>query len=105
MCVQGVHGAVYTFAVQLQNNSSTAGSSAPRTMMVEDLFLAALDLPAAERAAWLTAHPDASAAERAAAMAMVATFEAGAGRVDAAMGAMRVELSDAMAHGDGSAGR
>ena len=38
-------------------------------------------------------------------MAMVAAFAAGAGRVDAAMGAMRVELSDAMAHGDGSAGR
>jgi non-specific serine/threonine protein kinase/serine/threonine-protein kinase len=105
MCVQGVHAAAYTFAVQLQNNSSINGSSAPRTMIVEDLFLAALDVPAAERAAWLTAHADVSAAERAAAMAMVAAFEAGAGRVDAAMGAMRVELSDAMAHGDGSAGR
>ena len=105
MCVQGVHVTVYTFAVQLQNNSSITGSSAPRTMIVEDLFLAALDVPAAERAAWLTAHADVSAAERAAAMAMVAAFEAGAGRVDAAMGAMRVELSDAMAHGDGSAGR
>ena len=103
--VQGVHGAVYTFAVQLQNNSSTTGSSAPRTMIVEDLFLAALDVPAAERAAWLTARTDVSAAERAAAMAMVAAFAAGAGRVDAAMGAMRLELSDAMAHGDGSAGR
>ena len=96
---------VYTFAVQLQNNSSITGSSAPRTMIVEDLFLAALDVPAAERAAWLTARTDVSAAERAAAMAMVAAFAAGAGRVDAAMGAMRVELSDAMAHGDGSAGR
>lgn len=105
ICMQGVHAAAYTFAVQLQNNSSTTGSSAPRTMIVEDLFLAALDVPAAERAAWLTAHADVSAAERAAAMAMVAAFEAGAGRVDAAMGAMRVELSDAMAHGDGSAGR
>jgi non-specific serine/threonine protein kinase/serine/threonine-protein kinase len=38
-------------------------------------------------------------------MAMVAAFAAGAGRVDAAIGAMRLELSDAMAHGDGSAGR
>jgi non-specific serine/threonine protein kinase/serine/threonine-protein kinase len=105
MCVQGVHVAAYTFAVQLQNNSSITGSSAPRTMIVEDLFLSALDVPTAERVAWLTAHADVSAAERAAAMAMVAAFEAGAGRVDAAMGAMRVELSDAMAHGDGSAGR
>ena len=105
MCVQGVHVTVYTFAVQLQNNSSITGSSAPRTMIVEDLFLAALDVPAGERAAWLTARTDVSAAERAAAMAMVAAFAAGAGRVDAAMGAMRVELSDAMAHGDGSAGR
>ena len=105
MCVQGVHVTVYTFAVQLQNNSSITGSSAPRTMIVEDIFLAALDVPAGERAAWLTARTDVSAAERAAAMAMVAAFAAGAGRVDAAMGAMRVELSDAMAHGDGSAGR
>jgi non-specific serine/threonine protein kinase/serine/threonine-protein kinase len=74
-------------------------------MIVEDLFLAALDVPAAERAGWLIARTDVSPAERAAAMAMVAAFAAGAGRVDAAIGAMRVELSDAMAHGDGSAGR
>ena len=104
-CMQGVHSADYTFAVTNQNFATTSGNSAPRTMIVEDLFLAALDVPAADRAAWLTARVDASAAERLAAMAMVTAFESGAGRVDAAMGSMRVELSDAMAQGDGSAGR
>ena len=104
-CAQGVHSADYTSAVTTQNFSINSGNSAPRTMIVEDLFLAALDVPAADRAAWLTARVDASATERSAAMAMVTAFESGAGRVDAAMGSMRVELSDAMAHGDGSAGR
>jgi len=81
------------------------GNAAPRTMIVEDLFLAALDVPSVERPAWLAAHADVTTAERAAALAMVVAFESGAGRVNAAMGAMRIELSDAMAHGDGSAGR
>ena len=88
----------------MQDPASHSASASPRTSIVEDLFVESLAVPEAERAQLFAAR-NATDEERAAARRMLAAYESSAGRVDAAMGALRAELGEALSAGAGSAGR
>ena len=77
----------------MQYPASHSASASPRTSIVEDLFVDALAVPEAERAQLFAAR-NATDEERAAARRMLAAYESSAGRVDAAMGALRQVASE-----------
>jgi len=70
----------------------------------EDLFLAAIDRPAVERAAWIAAQPGSAEARREAER-MLQAIESSGERIDAALGVMAREVLVSVAQGGAGAGR